>query len=115
MNYWFDKVYIGIVVENKIDGVYKQEDILCTVKDGVVFDLLNRKFYDLVEGRENQRSIPMGQPYVCGVYEKFPNEFPNVLLTRKGLIQVAEDLNNAWTYINIPSNQGIARTKGRRK
>lgn len=115
MKYWGKEVFVGTVVENKQDGIYMQEDILCTIEGKAVFDLLNKEFYELVDLIKDQMSMPKGRPYVCGVTNITLKDCPNIALTKRGLIEQAKRLNSEWTHIGIPLHQGISRTKGRKK
>ncbi|MDD2203489.1 MAG: hypothetical protein PHT75_02370 [Bacilli bacterium] len=114
MNYQFEKIFIGTLVENETENMSRcvvyQGDILCTVsKDNVVRDLINGNLYDYL-GFENHRSALNGTTYVYSLSEAFPKDFKSNILSKATLIELARELNANGRSIKLPE-QEFVKTK----
>lgn len=103
LNYLFEKMYIGTLAENKVDGVSYQGEILCLVLEGNTYvDLISGNFYEYL-GHENRHQAPLGQRYIIGLNDQFPKHLGNHVCRENTVLHIARELNKEWTSIDIPN------------
>lgn len=108
MLYKFDNLYIGTITKKTKNGIIYCGEILCSTRNELATDLLNGESYKMISIKDFEFA-EYGRVYVSGLNENFPKHYLPLVITKKALIEMANELNESWTNINIPE-EAKART-----
>lgn len=104
MKYNSKEMYIATLAQNEGNSITYCGDILCTVKENKVEDLLTEEESYRLLDFENRHLASEGEIYVIGISNFFPKKYKGVdLSTKEELIELANELNNDWANIIVSS------------